>query len=401
MKISRYLAAVLLAGGAVAAAPAVAQSQYGPGVSDTEIKIGNTMAYSGPASAYGTLGKADAAYFAMVNAKGGVNGRKITFISLDDGFTPQKTVEQTRRLVEREEVLLMFNALGTAPNTSVQMYLNQKEVPQLFIGAAGAKFADPENFPWTMSFQPNAVVEGRIYANYILKNHPDGKVGILYQDDDLGRDYLKGLREGLGDKVDQMLVGIESYQLTDPTIDSQIINLRASGADILIHASTPKFAAQAIRKVADLGWKPEQILTVGVTSVAAVLTPAGLENAVGAIGATYFKDPTDTAWKDDEGYQAWRAWMQEYYPDGDPSDVLNVLGYIFSETMVQVLTQAGDNLTRENVMKEALNLDFQPSMMLPGIRVNTAPDKYTPVTSLQMQRFNGETWERFGEVVSE
>ena len=401
MQMRSRLSALLLLTALSAAGPAVAEKQYDTGASDTAIKIGNTMAYSGPASAYGTLGKADAAYFDMINDRGGVNGRKIEFISLDDAFQPNKTVEQTRRLVERDGVLLMFNALGTAPNTAVMKYLNGKKVPQLFIGAAGAKFADPENFPWTMSFQPNAVVEGRIYANYIQRNHPEAKVAILYQDDDLGRDYLKGLREGFGDKADEKLVGVASYQLTDPTVDSQIVALKASGADILVHASTPKFAAQALRKVAELDWDPLQIMTVGVTSVSAVLKPAGPENATGVIGATYFKDPTDPKWADDPGYLAWRDWMAKYYADGDASDVLNVLGYNFSETMVQVLKQAGDNLTRENVMKEALNLDFQPSMMLPGVRVKTAPDKYTPVTSMQMQRFNGKSWELFGDVITQ
>ncbi|GGC59718.1 branched-chain amino acid ABC transporter substrate-binding protein [Chelatococcus reniformis] len=379
--------------------PARAQATYDPGASATEIKLGNTMAYSGPASAYGTLGRADAAYFAMVNAKGGVNGRKISFISLDDGFSPPKTVEQTRRLVEQDGVLVMFNALGTATNTAVQKYLNNAKVPQLFIGAGGRKFTDPKNFPWTMAFQPNFNIEARIYANYILKNYPNAKIAILFQADDLGKDYVEGLKEGLGDKAKTMIVGEAAYQLSDPTIDSQMVALKASGADVFFHASTPKFAAQAVRKAADMGWKPLHILNVGVSSVGAVLKPAGLENAAGVISATYYKDPTDPKWADDPGYRAWLEWMQTYYPEGDRTDVLNALSYNFSETMVQVLKQAGDDLTRANVMKQALSLDFQPSMVLPGIRVKTGPGQYAPIRAMQMQRFDGRSWQLFGDII--
>jgi branched-chain amino acid transport system substrate-binding protein len=395
-----YLVCALLAFD-FAAQPAFAQKVYDTGASDTEIKLGNTMAYSGPASAYGTLGKADAAYFAMVNANGGVNGRRIEFVSRDDAFSPPKTVEQTRRLVEEDGVLFMFNALGTAPNSAVHKYLNGAKVPQLFVGAGGRKFTDPTNFPWTMGFQPNFNIEAKIYAKYILSNYPDAKIAVLYQGDDLGKDYLTGLKEGLGEKARTMVVGEAAYQITDPTIDSQMVTLKATGATVFFNASTPKFAAQAIRKAAELGWKPVHILNVGISSVGAVLQPAGFDNAVGVISATYYKDPTDPKWQNDPGYLAWITWMKKYYPQGDLSDVLNVLSYNFSETIVQVLKQAGDNLTRENIMKQALNLDFQPSMTLPGIRVKTSPTQYAPVTSMQLQRFDGKNWALFGDIISE
>ena len=400
MKVSLVFLAALLTFGVVAG-PIHAQKAYDAGASETEIKLGNTMAYSGPASAYGTLGKADAAYFAMVNANGGINGRKIEFISRDDAFSPPKTVEQTRRLVEEDGVLFMFNSLGTAPNTAVQKYLNSARVPQLFVGAGGRKFTDPKNFPWTMGFQPNFNIEAKIYAKYILTKYSDARIAVLYQGDDLGKDYLAGLKEGLGEKAAAMVVGEAAYQITDPTIDSQIVTLKATGATVFFNASTPKFAAQAIRKAAELGWKPVHILNVGISSVAAVLQPAGLDNAIGVISATYYKDPTDPKWQNDPGYLAWLEWMRKYYPQGDQSDVLNVLSYNFSETIVQVLKQAGDNLTRDNIMKQALNLDFQPSMMLPGIRVKTSPIQYAPVTSMQLQRFDGKNWELFGDVINE
>lgn len=401
MKVSFLVLVCALQAFGVAAEPAFAQKVYDTGASDTEIKIGNTMAYSGPASAYGTLGKADAAYFAMVNANGGINGRKIEFISRDDAFSPPKTVEQTRRLVEEDGVLFMFNALGTAPNSAVHKYLNGAKVPQLFVGAGGRKFTDPTNFPWTMGYQPNFNIEAKIYAKYILTNYPDAKIAVLYQGDDLGKDYLTGLKEGLGEKARTMVVGEAAYQITDPTIDSQMVTLKATGATVFFNASTPKFAAQAIRKAAELGWKPVHILNVGISSVGAVLQPAGFENAVGVISATYYKDPTDPKWQNDPGYLAWITWMKKYYPHGDLSDVLNVLSYNFSETIVQVLKQAGDNLTRDNIMKQALNLDFQPSMTLPGIRVKTSPTQYAPVTSMQLQRFDGKNWALFGDIISE
>ncbi|MBR1202956.1 MULTISPECIES: ABC transporter substrate-binding protein [unclassified Bradyrhizobium] len=401
MKVNVLIWVCALVAFSVAAEPAVAQKAYDPGASDTVIRIGNTVAYSGPASAYGTLGKADAAYFEMVNAHGGINGRKIEFISRDDAFSPPKTVEQTRRLVEEDRVLFMFNSLGTAPNSAVQKYLNGAKVPQLFIAAGGRKFTDIANFPWTMAFQPNFNIEAKIYAKFILSNYPDAKIAVLYQSDDLGKDYLAGLKEGLGERAGTMVVGEAAYQITDATIDSQMVALKATGANVFFSASTPKFAAQAIRKAAELGWKPVHILTGGVSSVGAVLRPAGLDNSIGVITATASKDPTDPKWHDDPGYLAWAAWMKKYYPEGDMSDALNVGAYTVSETIVQVLTQAGDNLTRANVMKQALNLDFKPSMTLPGIRVKTSPTQSAPVTSMQLQRFDGKQWVLFGDIISQ
>ncbi|WP_426538417.1 ABC transporter substrate-binding protein [Bradyrhizobium sp. McL0615] len=401
MKANVLISVCTLVAFSVAAEPTVAQKAYDPGASDTVIKIGNTVAYSGPASAYGTLGKADAAYFEMVNANGGVNGRKIEFISRDDAFSPPKTVEQTRRLVEEDRVLFMFNALGTAPNSAVQKYLNNAKVPQLFIAAGGRKFTDIANFPWTMALQPNFNIEAKIYAKFILNEHPDAKIAVLYQADDLGKDYLSGLKEGLGEKARTMIVGEVPYQITDATIDSQMVTLKATGANVFFSASTPKFAAQALRKAAELGWKPLHILTGGVSSVGAVLKPAGLENCIGAISATASKDVTDPKWHDDPGYLAWAAWMKKYYPQGDMSDGLNAGAYTASEVIVQVLKQAGDNLTRENVMKQALNLDFQPTMLLPGIRVKTTPTQSAPVTSMQLHRFDGKHWELFGDIITQ
>jgi ABC-type branched-subunit amino acid transport system substrate-binding protein len=380
--------------------PAFAQKHEGPGFSTSEIRIGQTMAYSGPASIYGTLGKAGTAYFAMVNASGGVNGRKINLISLDDAYSPPKTVEQTRKLVEQEDVLAMFNSLGTATNTAVMKYLNAKGVPQLFIGAGGAKFTDPKNAPWTMGFQPNFTVEARLYAKYLLKEHPNAKIAVLYANDDLGKDYLAGLKLGLGDKAKAMVVAEQSYETSDPTIDSQMLALKASGADTFFSATTPKFAAQALKKAADMGWKPLHLLTVGVLSVTAVLQPAGLDNAIGAIGATYYKDPGDPQWKSDAGYVEWLAWMKKYYPAGDTQDALNVMACNFAQAMVQTLKQCGDDLSRANVMKQALNLNYQPGMTLPGVKVMTSPTDYSPVKAMQMQRFDGKTWVLFGGLVS-
>lgn len=389
----------IVALGAMLPGAARAQKKYGPGASDSEIRIGQTMAYSGPASAYGTLGRSAAAYFAMINAGGGVNGRKINLLSLDDGFSPPKTVEQTRKLVEQDEVLFMFNALGTATNTAVQKYLNAKKVPQLFLGAGGAKFTDPANYPWTMGFQPNFFLEARIFARYLLANHPNAKIAVLYQNDDLGKDYLNGLRQGLGDRARTMIVGEQSYEISDPTVDSQLLALKATGADVFFSATTPKFAAQALRRIGQMGWKPLHLLTVGVLSVSAVLAQAGLENAVGAIGATYYKDPNDPQWSSDPGLLQWRDWMRKYYPAGDLGDSLNVLGYTFAETATQMLRQCGDDLTRENVMKQALNLDLQPAMLLPGVRVKTGPADYAPISTMQLQRFDGKSWVLFGDLV--
>ena len=386
---------------ALAALPARAAKQYGPGVTDTEIKIGNTCFYSGPASSYGTIGKAETAYFKMLNDEGGVNGRKIVFLSYDDAYSPPKTVEQTRKLVEQDGVLLMLNPLGTPTNTAIQHYLNQKKVPQLFAATGATKWDDPKHFPWTIGWQPNYQMEGRAYAAYTLEHKPDGKVGVLYQNDDFGKDYLKGVKDGLGDKAKSMIVVEASYETTDPTIDSQIIGMKAAGVDVFVNTAIPKFAAQAIRKAVELEWKPLHILSGVGNSVAATLKPAGLQNAKDIISDFYLKDPTDPQWKDDEGYKDWVAFMDKYYPEGDKSDLGNVVGPAFAQTFVQVLKQCGDNLTRENIMKEAANLHgFRVPMLLPGITINTSPTDFAPIKQIQMARFDGERWQLFGPLIS-
>jgi branched-chain amino acid transport system substrate-binding protein len=386
---------------ALAALPARAEKKYGPGVTDTEIKIGNTCFYSGPASSYGTIGKAETAYFKMLNDQGGVNGRKIVFLSYDDAYSPPKTVEQTRKLVEQDGVLLMLNPLGTPTNTAIQHYLNQKKVPQLFAATGAAKWDDPKHFPWTMGWQPNYQMEGRAYAAYILEHKPDGKVGVLYQNDDFGKDYLKGVKDGLGDKAKSMIAVEASYETTDPTIDSQIIAMKAAGIDVFVNTAIPKFAAQAIRKAVELEWKPLHILSGIGNSVAATLKPAGLQNAKDIISDFYLKDPTDPQWKDDQGYQDWVAFMDKYYPEGDKSDLGNVVGPAFAQTFVQVLKQCGDDLTRENIMKEAANLHgFRVPMLLPGITINTSPTDFAPIKQIQMARFDGERWQLFGPLIN-
>ena len=380
--------------------PAGAQKKYDPGASDTEIRIGNIMPYSGPASAYGTIGKAQAAYFRMINEQGGINGRKINFISYDDGYSPPKTVEQARKLVEGDEVLLIFQSLGTAPNSAIQKYMNARKVPQIFVATGATKWGDPKNFPWTMGFQPNYQSEGRIYAKYILDKHPAGKIAVLFQNDDYGKDVLKGVRDGLGDK-NAMIVAEMPYEPADPTVDSQIVRLKASGADIFINITTPKFAAQAIKKVAELGWKPLHILNNVSASIGSVLRPAGFENARGIITTTYLKDPTDPALARDPGLMAWTAFMDKYYPEGDKTNSSNVSAHATAALLVQVLKQCGDNLTRENVMRQAANLkDVELEMLMPGIKVNTSPKDYFPLEELQMRRFSGERWESFGPIMS-
>ena len=380
--------------------PAGAQKKYDPGASDTEIRIGNIMPYSGPASAYGTIGKAQAAYFRMINEHGGINGRKINFISYDDGYSPPKTVEQARKLVEADEVLLIFNPLGTPGNTAIQKYMNARKVPQIFVATGATKWGDPKNFPWTMGFQPNYQSEGRIYAKYILDKHPAGKIAVLFQNDDYGKDVLKGVRDGLGDK-NAMIVAEMPYEPADPTVDSQIVRLKASGADIFINITTPKFAAQAIKKVAELGWKPLHILNNVSASIGSVLRPAGFENARGIITTTYLKDPTDPALAKDPGLMAWTAFMDKYYPEGDKTNSSNVSAHATAALLVQVLKQCGDNLTRENVMRQAANLkDVELEMLMPGIKVNTSPKDYFPLEELQMRRFSGERWESFGPIMS-
>ena len=385
---------------ALAAIPARAEKNYGPGVTDTEIKIGNTGPYSGPASSYGTIPKSEAAYFHKVNDEGGVNGRKINFISYDDGYSPPKTVEQVRKLVEQDHVLLVMSPLGTPTNSAIWRYMNQKKVPQLFVATGATKWNDPKSHPWTMGWQPNYQSEGHAYAAYILKNKPDGKIAVLYQNDDFGKDYLKGVTDGLGDKA-KMIILAAPYETTDPTIDSQIISMKAAGADVFVNTGIPKFAAQAIRKAAEIEWKPLHIVSSVGNSVSAALKPAGLQNAKGIVSDFYIKDPTDPQWTNDPGYQEWVAFMDKYYPQGDKTDAGNVVGPSFCQTLVQVLKQCGDDLTRENVMQQAANLHhFRVPMLLPGIEINTSPTDFAPIKQIQMARFDGQRWQLFGSLIN-
>ena len=382
--------------------PAMAQKKYDTGATDTEIKVGNIMPYSGPLSAYAQIGRTEAAFFRMINEQGGINGRKINFISYDDAFSPPKTVEQARKLVESDEVLLIFQSLGTPTNNAIQKYMDQKKVPQLFVATGATKFGDPKNFPWTMGWQPTYQTEGRIYAKYILQNLPNGKIGILYQNDDSGRDYLKGLKDGLGpEATKRMIVAELPYDPSDPTVDSQVVALKTIGADIFFDEASPKFAAQAIRKAAEIGWKPTLFLASISNSVGSVLKPAGLENSKGILSSNYIKDPTDPTWKDDPAIKQWSEFMDKYFPEGDKSSTFTVYGYALSQTLVQVLKQCGDELTRKNVMKQATNLkDFEVGLLLPGIKINTSPTDYYPIEQMQMSRFNGEHSVLFGTAIS-
>jgi len=387
---------LLLAGGV-----AFAAGHYGPGESDTEIKLGNTMPYSGPASAYGAIGKAEVGYFNMINEQGGINGRRINFITRDDGYSPPKTVELVRKLVEEDQVLALFNTLGTPPNTAIQAYANDNKVPQLFVATGADKWNDPKNHPWTMGWQPSYRIEARIYGRYILANLPNAKIAVLYQNDDFGKDYLIGLREGLGAKADTMIVATKTYETTDPTVDSQIVSLQGSGADTLLTAAVPKFAAQAIRKVFDIGWKPTHFLTNVSVSVGAVMKPAGLEKGVGIISAGYLKDPTDPQWMNTPEYKEWLDWMKKYNSAGNVTDLNNVYGYSVGQTMVAVLKASGDNLTRENLMKQAASLhDLKLPMLLPGIVVSTSEIDFAPIKQMQLMKFDGTTWQLFGDVLS-
>jgi branched-chain amino acid transport system substrate-binding protein len=379
---------------------ALAQKKYDTGATDTAIKIGNIMPYSGPASAYGIIGKTEEAYFKMINAEGGVHGRKIDFITYDDGYSPPKAVEQARKLVESDEVLLIFNPLGTPSNSAIQKYLNARKVPQLFVATGATKWDDPKDFPWTMGWQPSYQSEARIYAKYLLKEKPDGKIAVLYQNDDFGKDYLKGLKDGLGAKA-SMIIAEESYETTEPTIDNHIVKLKSSGADVFISVTTPKFAAQAIKKVAEIEWKPLQIVSNVSASVGGVIKPAGFENAQGILSATYAKDGADPQWNNDPGMKKWVAFIEKYYPDANKLDGNVVYGYGAAQTMVKVLEMCGDNLTRENVMKQAASLkDFVPDTLLPGIKINTSATNFAPVAQLQMMRFKGEKWDLFGDIIS-
>ncbi len=380
---------------------AAATGQYGPGVSDTEIKIGNTMPYSGPASALGAAGKAEAAYFAMINDQGGINGRKINFISRDDGYSPPKTVELARKLVEEEQVLVMFGMVGTPPNAAIHGYLNDNKVPQLFIASGAGRWNDPKRHPWTMAWSPSYQTEARVYGRYILQNVPQPKVAVLYQNDDFGKDLLSGLRAGLGDNAGALIVATQSYETTDPTINSQIVSLQASGANVLLTAATPKFAAQAIRKVYDIGWRPTHFVTYVSASAGAVLKPAGLEKSVGIISAAFNKDPTDPQWQDTPEFQEWLTWMKTYNTSGNVTDVLAVDGYGRAQMMVAVLKASGENLSRENVMKQAASLhELKLPMVLPGITISTSADDYAPLKQLQLMKFDGNSWKLFGDVIS-
>ena len=386
---------------AASASGALAQKKYDTGATDTEIKIGNIMPYSGPASAYGVIGKTEAAYFKKINDAGGINGRKINFISYDDGYSPPKTVEQARKLVESDEVLFIFNSLGTPPNSAIHKYMNAKKVPQLFVATGATKWNDPKDFPWTMGWQPNYQSESRIYAKYLLKEKPAAKIAVLYQNDDYGKDYLKGLKDGLGAKAASMIIAEESFETTEPTVDSHIVRLKSTGADVFVNISTPKFAAQAIKKIAEIGWKPLHFLNNVSASVGSVIKPAGFENAQDIISAAYLKDVSDPQWDKDAGMKAFLDFLAKDFPEGNKLDGSVVVGYGVAQTLVQVLKQCGDNLTRENIMKQAASLkDFRTEVLLPGININTSPTDFAPISQLQLMKFKGDKWELFGDIIS-
>src|SRR6201747_1919719 len=401
-RVSKHVTSFALAGllAVAIASAADAQKKYDPGATNTEIKIGNIMPYSGPASAYAVIGKTEDAYFRKINAEGGINGRKINFISYDDGYSPPKAVEQARKLVEADEVLLIFNPLGTPSNSAIQKYMNSKKVPQLFVSTGAAKWNDPKNFPWTMGWQPNYQTEARIYAAYILKNHPGKTIGIFYQNDDFGKDYLIGLREGLGDQAGKLVVVESSYETSTPTVDSQIVQIKSANPDIFINISTPKFAAQAIKKIGELKWTPVHFLTNVSGSIGGVMKPAGYENDQGILSTAYFKDPKDPQWKDDPAMNEWRAFMTKWYPEGDQDDASTVFAYGVAKGLEQVLRQCKDDLTRENIMKQAANLNFEIGIYLPGTHIKTSPTDFAPLEQLQMMRFKGESWELFGPLMS-
>ena len=380
---------------------ALAQKKYDIGATDTEIKIGNIMPYSGPASAYGVIGKTEEAYFRKINAEGGINGRKINFISYDDAYSPPKTVEQARKLVESDEVLIVFNPLGTPPNSAIQKYMNTKKVPQLFVATGATKWNDPKEFPWTMGWQPNYQSESQIYAKYILKELPNAKIAILYQNDDYGKDYVKGLKDGLGAKAASMIVAEESYETTQPTIDSNIVKLKSTNADVFFNVTTPKFAAQAIKKIAEIEWKPLHFLNNVSASIGSVMKPAGFENSQNIISSAYLKDPTDPQWKDDAGMKAWNVFLDKYYPEANRADASVMYAYTVAQGLVHVLKNCGDNLTRENIMKQAASIkDLELGGLLPGVKVNTSATDFAPLSQLQLMKFKGETWDRFGEIIS-
>ncbi|MEO8523530.1 MAG: ABC transporter substrate-binding protein [Caldimonas sp.] len=402
LRIVRRTATLAMLGSALVGGVVFAQAaKYGPGASATEIKLGQTMPYSGPASAYGTIGKVEQAYFKMINENGGINGRKVNLISLDDGYSPPKAVEQVRRLVEQDEVLALFQTLGTPSNSAIHKYVNAKKVPHLLLATGATKWGDPKDYPWTMGFNLSYQSEGQIYAKWLLKNKPNAKVAILYQNDDYGKDVLKGVKDGLGAAGAKMIVKEATYEVTDPTIDSQILTLQGSGADTFINITTPKFGAQAVRKAFDSGWKPLQFINNVSASIGSVLIPAGIEKATGAITVAYYKDQNDPQWKDDPAMLEWRAFMGRYYREGDPKDQSNLYGYLAAQIMTQILKQCGNDLTRENVMKQAANLkNFRLPLLLPGMALNTSATDFFPVEQAQLERFTGTQWQLFGEVIS-
>jgi branched-chain amino acid transport system substrate-binding protein len=399
----KFRAAVLsaaVAAFAFASSSAFAQKKYDTGATDTEIKIGNIMPYSGPASAYGVIGKTEEAYFKMINEQGGINGRKINFVTYDDGYSPPKAVEQVRKLVESDEVLVVFNPLGTPSNTAIQKYLNGKKIPQLFVATGATKWNDPKNFPWTMGWQPSYQSEAQIYAKWLIKEKPDAKVAILYQNDDFGKDYLKGTKDGFGAKGAAMIIMEESYEVSEPSIEGHIVKIKAANPDVLLIYTTPKFGAQTIKKTAELGWKPLQIITNVSASVGSVMQPAGFENAQDVLSAAYAKDGADSQWNSDPNMMKWLAFIDKYMPGADKTDANLVYGYGAAQTLVKVLQMCGDDLTRANVMKQAASLkDFEPDTLLPGIKINTSATDFAPISQLQMQRFKGQKWERFGEII--
>lgn len=397
-----------LAGAAVAAIlaaialPATAQKKYDVGASDTEIKLGQTAPFSGPVSAYGIIGQAAAAYFKMINEQGGINGRKVTFIVDDDAFSPPKTVELTRRMVEQDQVLAIYSPIGTAPNSSIQKYLNDKKVPHLLVPSGASRFANPKEFPWTLPWLPTYITEGAIYARHIIKTNPNAKVAVLFQNDDSGKDFLEGFRQGFGKDADKYIVATASHEVTDPTIDSQLITLKSSGANVLAIMTSPRFASMAIRKTEDLGWKPERYLATVSNSVAGTLKNAGMEVSKGIVSASYIKDPTDPQWKDSADFKAWLAWKNKYLPEGNPGDANIVFSYVVASVMTHILKQAGDDLTRANVLAQATNLkDLEVPMLLPGIKINTSKDDYLPIQQMSLMKFDGEKWVLFGDLISQ